>query len=269
MKTTSKNSPDTPSNQRFIWLKTGLDEYKTLLGSIQRITKSLVIWSFLGSLIFFVIVVLSGLLDWTLGLVLAEVEVFLIKNYLKILAVVWVGFQTWKVEREAGKDREFFVRVWCTFLTSLLVLFMVAFGSLVLYVKCVSPIETLEEVERWGFCEETTSTFGGGWREFQGQKYKIQICEKDVSKREWLRFWIYAPNTRKRIQIDVFNEQGILQATERLTGKGGSFYVHVKENLIEVGDHANSNNRIIKMPPSRLEWLRARIPSIRQDFFGE
>jgi hypothetical protein len=144
-------------------------------------------------------------------------------------------------------------------------LFLILYIPFTIYHITTIPATGFQEPSNYAGCDEFTKKFEGGWREFNGQKYKLQMCAKLVLEKRGFFGW-GPPLTSERIRLAVFNQDGNLQALGYFTGSNNSFYFQIEEDSIKFGDwEGSSNGRAIKMPPSKLEWIRARLPSIKDD----
>jgi hypothetical protein len=253
--------PSDPNAGKFT-RKNRVDLYRTLLGSMIRIVLSAMIWGILW--------IPSILIFMALGVVVSlKIPVFsiifigLLENFSAIFICCWIFYQIRKVWKRANRDWRFSIVIWRNFLLAPLGIFLLVYIPFTIHHILTVPVKELSGYSGYAFCEYFTNKMEGGWREFQGKKYKLQMCGSAI----------YEPAYRvnavgHKIRLAVFDESGDLRALGYFTTEHENYFpIEISENSIEYGDWADSDNdRIIKMPPSKLEWIRARLPFIKYDF---
>ena len=106
-------------------------------------------------------------------------------------------------------------------------------------------------------CDLYTKEMNGGIRTFQGKSYKVVLCGLDG------RFDM-AETRYDEVWLRVFSMDGELLAERYfspLLGMG-DFGLHLKygDDYLAYETEDEGPTRKIEMPPTRLEWLRARLP---------
>ncbi|MDR1063991.1 MAG: hypothetical protein LBL48_08720 [Azoarcus sp.] len=91
-------------------------------------------------------------------------------------------------------------------------------------------------------------------KEFQEKAFTIQVCEGPI---------IYEDRVNRPVRLSVFDEQNRLRAVRYFV----SLYHHLSDDApIEYQEDrlmyydSNSQDKYIAIPPTTLDWLRARIP---------
>lgn len=111
-------------------------------------------------------------------------------------------------------------------------------------------------------CDFYNKELGGGVKEYQGHKFKVHLCGTgDYDGR-----FEYVPD---EIRLQVFNEKGDLVALRHFEIDWQSNFdrgIEYHPDHIAYIDESSSTNTIsistktISMPPTTLDWIRARIP---------
>ncbi len=126
---------------------------------------------------------------------------------------------------------------------------LIIYACMALFLVIIFPIE-------YGRCDYYNEHLNGGVKEFKGQKFKINMCGTGGDQLQ----------NNDEIRLQVFNEQGELVALRH-------FVVNWDENnfpnVLEYhSDHIvyfdrsaeEDFKKTIHMPPTALDWIRARIP---------
>jgi hypothetical protein len=134
-------------------------------------------------------------------------------------------------------------------MTSIVAVF--AYGVLALFSTYVVP-------SRYSDCERNTKELNGGEKVLAGRKYKIILCG-DGGDTNFMQ---------DKIRMQIFSESGSLLAQRH-------FYVdwpmtNVQKRLVYGDDYLiyfdpyrpDNYKRKVSMPPTRLDWIRARLPLI-------
>jgi len=249
----------------------GHDLYRTTSGSLIR----LVLVACLG---FGIGISLLSILG---GLIIAFAVLFL--GYFVYFApkifIYCLGFYVLiKVLNQMYVDKEFRWRIGISNIMAIICLVGMFYIPFTIYHILTTPTEELQEYGDYKECgkEFTDSLFKNsvvgeipqeGWKEFQGQKFKIQICAKPVQEPTLGFTFGSGGNWHYKIRVAIFDDRGNLQSLGYFTsGAESLFQFQIMEDSIEYGDWDSPRTRTIKMPPSSLERIRARLPSIREDF---
>jgi hypothetical protein len=189
----------------------------------------------------------------------------LLEKFSTIYIGCWIFYQIRKVWKRASQDWRFSIVIWRNFLLAPFGIFLLVYIPFAIHHILTVPVKELSayggDGYGYAFCEYFTNKMEGGWREFQGEKYKLQMCGSSI----------YEPAYRvnavgHKIRLAVFDESGDLRALGYFTTEHENYFpVEISETSIELG--YDSEKRIIKMPPSKLEWIRARLPSIKYNLF--
>lgn len=105
-------------------------------------------------------------------------------------------------------------------------------------------------------CDHYNKKLNGGIKEFQGQKFKINMCGTGGDKIQ----------NNDEIRLQVFNEKGDLLALRHFVvdwdTNSSSRGIHYHPNHLAYVDESLQSdfNKTITMPPTALDWIRARIP---------
>lgn len=101
-------------------------------------------------------------------------------------------------------------------------------------------------------CDIYTEEMNGGIKIFNGKQYKIELCglNGDID-----------PGTYDEIRLRVFSMNGELLAERFFEFNANLMYVEYKGNHVAYNDDPGKGfNATISMPPSRWDWVRARLP---------
>lgn len=137
------------------------------------------------------------------------------------------------------KNVGFLVKVICGFL----------FAFLVLALICVYAFSM-----EYGNCDEYTEKLKGGVHEFKGKKYTIKLCGANTL------------NSSEKIRMQVLNEVGEVLALRYFTIRTnfvGPRELEYAPNFIIYHDYSQDEVlSILDMPPTRMDWLRAKVPFV-------
>ncbi len=105
----------------------------------------------------------------------------------------------------------------------------------------------------YGDCDYVTKLLNGGVQAFNGRRYTISMCSTNF----------FLGNGRQ-VRLQVFDEAGGLQALRYFT----FYWNDGSEKELEYGDDvilyydksASQALHSIKIPPTKLDWIRARLP---------
>ena len=112
----------------------------------------------------------------------------------------------------------------------------------------------------YGRCDFFNKHLNGGVKKFQDQKLKVHLCGTGG-------YSSMLSHEDYEIRLQVFSEQGELLATRYFTisyGDGFSQVIEYHPDSIKYEDYADHNDddfeTTLSMPPTTLDWIRARIP---------
>jgi len=86
-------------------------------------------------------------------------------------------------------------------------------------------------------------------KEFQGKIFDIQICEA----------YIYEHEQSRAVRFSVFDQQGRLRALRNFAFRHKGTSIEYKKNGLTYFN-SDDENQYFNMPPTALDWLRARVP---------
>jgi hypothetical protein len=100
----------------------------------------------------------------------------------------------------------------------------------------------------------------GGVKYFKGKKYTVNICGSGVNNSHFFG------DGMDTVQLTVLDEQGELLAKRRYKvfwdGQPGHEPIGVEEDRLTYYDDEDQDGpRTITMPPTWLDWMRARLPA--------
>lgn len=105
----------------------------------------------------------------------------------------------------------------------------------------------------YGTCDYYTKLLNGGVKEFNGRQYRISMCSTNF-------FW----GDGRQVRLQIFDEAGTLQALRYFTfywNDGSEKELEYGDNVILYYDKSASQARhSIPIPPTRLDWIKARLP---------
>jgi hypothetical protein len=226
----------------------GFDLYSTISGSIIRIALSFLI----GILLLIICWILLALIFFNFP---SRVVEFLLHNLPKIFILAFLPFQWWRIWINTKTREHEIKKIWRINLTISILIILTSYATFAVHNILTNPGLTLAEQEE---CEYYNEKFGGGWMDFRGEKFNIQLCGKSIpdSTPVWGK-----GSMGTRVRLTVFDESGALRALGYFTGDGNSFSFSIEESGIRYGDWEESRDKFISMPPSKLEWILARLPS--------
>lgn len=133
---------------------------------------------------------------------------------------------------------------------NLIILFSIAF---IIY-GCMALLVTILPTA-YGRCDHYNEELNGGVKEFQGEKFKINMCGTGGDDNQ----------SNDEIRLQVFNEKGDLAALRHFVVHWDSNFerrIEYHPDHITYYDASLEYNYIktISMPPTALDWIRARIP---------
>ncbi|WP_269501838.1 hypothetical protein [Burkholderia sp. IMCC1007] len=125
-------------------------------------------------------------------------------------------------------------------------------------VLLVAIISTLALRSSYEGCERYTQILNGGMREFRGKKYQIELC----GARRFL-----GDGDEIRLQVlgaagDVLAERFF--AVRTINDAAPMELEYGDDNIFYYDQSKSSPLRFIAMPPSRIDWLTARIPLLQR-----
>ena len=102
------------------------------------------------------------------------------------------------------------------------------------------------------------SKLNGGGKEFDGKKYTINICGSGTNNGRFFG------DSFDAVDLTVTNEQGEVVAKRRYKvfwdGVPGHEPLTIGKNSITYQDDEEQTDHTITMPPSFVDWIRARLP---------
>lgn len=107
-------------------------------------------------------------------------------------------------------------------------------------------------------CESYTQALNGGTKEFGGEKYKIEMCGAPRS---------FGDGDEIRLQVkgpagDVLAERYF--AVRTIDDAAPRELEYGDDNIFYYDQSKSSPLRFIAMPPSRMDWVTARIPLLQR-----
>ncbi|RMM39853.1 hypothetical protein ALQ78_100370 [Pseudomonas syringae pv. aptata] len=103
-----------------------------------------------------------------------------------------------------------------------------------------------------------TKELNGGTKNFDNKTFVISICGVGVNNS------LFNGDGMERVRLTIFDDQGELLARRYYRvfwdGQPGHEPLKVSENSITYQDDKEQKDHAITMPPTRLEWIRARLP---------
>ena len=105
-------------------------------------------------------------------------------------------------------------------------------------------------------CDYYNEYLDGGVKEYQGQKFKVHMCRNagHASSDEYYE-----------IRLQILNEKGELLALRHFAAHNGSSPKRLQieyhpNHLVYYDDSDDDYEKTLSMPPTTLDWIRARIP---------
>ena len=205
----------------------------------------------LASIIVLVLVWIA--IDWFLprrfhnGLVLASVRFAKQIGLTLLLGIlVFFGYKAFKIFKTAESPSQEFFKMTPTVIIWLVVVFLV--GMLIGGQRGGADCRNNNYNEK----------LNGGVKVFDGKKYTINICGSGVNNSPFFGDGMEA------VQLTVLNEHGALLARRRYKvfwdGKPGHEPIGIeKDKLTYYDDEDQDGPRSVTMPPTWLDWIRARL----------
>jgi hypothetical protein len=105
------------------------------------------------------------------------------------------------------------------------------------------------------YCKEQTKYLNGGERVYAGRKFKIVLCGTGGDENF----------NHDRIRMQIFSDSGSLLAERKFyvdwNGVGPFKLAYTDDHLIYADlSYENDYKRKVSMPPTWLDWIRARLP---------
>lgn len=102
-----------------------------------------------------------------------------------------------------------------------------------------------------------TEKLNGGAKEFNGKKFTIQMCGSGVNNK------LFFGDGMDTVQLTIFDDQGEILVKRKYKvfwdGQPGHEPINITKDSIIYHDDENQEEKTIKMPPSYIEWIRAKI----------
>ncbi|WP_157768019.1 hypothetical protein [Burkholderia ambifaria] len=107
-------------------------------------------------------------------------------------------------------------------------------------------------------CDSYTQALNGGMKEFGGEKYKIELCgaPRSFGDGDEIRLQVMGPAG------DVLAERYF--AVRTINDAAPRELEYGDDNIFYYDQSKSSPLRFIAMPPSRMDWLTARIPLLQR-----
>lgn len=103
-----------------------------------------------------------------------------------------------------------------------------------------------------------TDQLNGGVKDFQGRKYAIKICGSGVNNSHFFG------DSMDAVELTITNEQGELLAKRHYKvfwdGQPGHEPLTIRATSIIYQDDDKQVDHSIAMPPTVIDWIRARVP---------
>ncbi|QXW45188.1 hypothetical protein [Pseudomonas amygdali] len=103
-----------------------------------------------------------------------------------------------------------------------------------------------------------TKELNGGTKNFDNKTFVISICGVGVNNS------LFNGDGMERVRLTISDDQGELLARRYYRvfwdGQPGHEPLKVSDNSITYQDDREQKDHAITMPPTRLEWIRARLP---------
>ncbi|MFA0998156.1 MULTISPECIES: hypothetical protein [Pseudomonas syringae group] len=103
-----------------------------------------------------------------------------------------------------------------------------------------------------------TKELNGGTKNFDNKNFMINICGAGVNNS------LFNGDGMERVRLTISDDQGELLARRYYKvfwdGQPGHEPLKVSEDSIIYQDDKEQKDHTITMPPTRLEWIRARLP---------
>ncbi|AHG38740.1 hypothetical protein N018_00205 [Pseudomonas syringae CC1557] len=136
------------------------------------------------------------------------------------------------------------VVIFCAFITICIVGIHLSFFSLFDNAEC----------QKYSY----TKKLNGGTKKIDDKVFVINICGAGVNNS------LFNGDGMERVRLTVFDDQGELLVRRYYKvfwdGQPGHEPLKISENSIIYQDDKEQKDHAITMPPTRLEWIRARLP---------
>lgn len=224
---------------------------QTILGYFYKSVKNL----FLILTSITVLILVCAAIDWLLprqfhnGLVLALLH--FIKQIGLAIAfgiLVFFGYKAFKVLETAKSPSQEFIKMAPTIIIWLVIIFSagIVFDSHADGADC----------QNYNYNQK----LNGGVKYFNGKKYTINICGNGVNNSHFFG------DGMDTVQLTVLNEQGELLAKRHYKvfwdAQPGHEPIGVEKDRLTYYDDEDQNGpHTITMPPTWLDWIRARLPT--------
>jgi len=206
---------------------------QTARKNVRNIMKKLFFGFFMLLLMPLVIFILP---DW----ISVKIIIFLVifKNWigytLLVIIVLWTLYWLIKDTQKIKKK-------------SLIVLSAVAIGYAFIW------IISLFHQSSYADCDYYTKSLNGGIKDFKGKKYTVKMCSTKF-------FW----GDGSQVRLQILDDMGELKALRYFI----FYWNDSADKELEYGDdvilyYDNSQSvplKSLKMPPSKIDWIRARLP---------
>ena len=203
-----------------------------------------------------VLILACVVIDWFLprqihnGLIVASLH-FIEQMGLAVVFGIFVffGYKAFKVFRTAESPSQEFIKMTPTVIIWLVIIFS---GAIL-----IDNHGTGSGCQNYNYNEK----LNGGVKVFNGKKYTINICGSGVDNSPFFG------DGMDTVHLTVLSEQGALLARRRYKvfwdGEPGHEPIGIeKDKLTYYDDEDQDGPRSITMPPTWLDWIRARLPLV-------
>lgn len=202
----------------------------------------------------FVLILAFVIIGWFLprhlqgGLILASLSYIKQAGLIVAFGVfIFFGYKVFKVFKTAKSPSHEFGKMTPAVVVWLVIIF--------------SAVVLVDRYQGGGDCQNYNynEKLNGGIKNFSGKKYTINLCGRGVNNSHFFG------DDMDTVQLTVLDEQGALLAKRRYkvfwdAEPGHEPIVVEKDRLIYYDDEAQDGLRTIAMPPTWLDWIRARLP---------
>jgi hypothetical protein len=126
--------------------------------------------------------------------------------------------------------------------------------SIIGFALLISNLFDNTDCQRYNY----NNKLNGGVKNFDGKKYTINICGSGVNNSHFFG------DSMDVVKLTIEDEQGDVLAERRYKvfweAKPGHEPITIKKNGIIYQDDEKQQDYIITMPPTSLDWIRARVP---------
>ena len=131
-----------------------------------------------------------------------------------------------------------------------LIVCIIATGSLIIY-----QLDNTN-CQQYNYNEK----LNGGIKEFNGKKFTINICGSGANESHFFG------DSMDKVQLTIINDQGELLAKRHYkvfwNGQPGHEPLSIDKDSITYQDDESQEDHTITMPPTFIDWIRAKIPLI-------